>query len=116
MTTTIAQVLREAARLVREVGWTQKAAARLADSRHTGVNDPGAVCFCAWGAICRAAGSDGESTIHDADKLAWAASHVVEAQVDAREITAWNDHEDRTQAEVEAALLRAADAAEGQQP
>ncbi len=53
---TTVDVLVEARRLIAQPnGWTQKASARDADNEWVGATSKDAVCFCAMGAITRAA-------------------------------------------------------------
>lgn len=47
-------VLREARRLIAEVGWTQWAFARDVDSIEVSPKNPKACCFCLFGAVIRA--------------------------------------------------------------
>lgn len=94
----VAQVLRDAAAIV-ERGWCQ---------RRFGV---GTDCACASEAIRRAAhGAEFSYVVHVMNIPAWKffSSHIGEPFV-----SEWNDSPQRTQAEVVAKLLEAADLAEG---
>lgn len=94
----IADILNAAADLIEPEGaWTQDAAARSAKGWVIVPNTKGAVCWCVWGAIQRAGN---ERRVADEAFLFFATT--TPAPID------WNDAEGRTQAEVVAALRKAA--------
>lgn len=98
---TIGDVLDKAADLIEPEGaWTQEAYGRDANGLECQVVEE-AVCFCAMGAIYKAAGKIGEFE-HDADLIAPLALLLDEG------IDDWNDAPGRTQAEVVAKLREAA--------
>lgn len=102
------QILDAAADLIEPEGrWTQGAFARTAKGRPIGLRDGAAACWCAVGAIERVVGG----AIFTADRAFAFAQRSLQS--------AWapfNDAPNRTQAEVVAALRKAADLArsEGQ--
>ena len=101
---TPAEVLRKAADLIRPPGcWTQGVRARNAEGEPVIIDDPKAVSFCFVTAILK----QGDLMI------SLTAMHCVEKVVGELD-TIWNDHPDRTQAEVVAALRMAADEWEAQ--
>jgi hypothetical protein len=103
---TTAQILRDAAALV-EKGWTQGCAAREIDGVFTGFSSGKASCWCVSGAIARA--------IYDLGGDVGSRSSVYPylwTAIGTKFQAGWNDSPDRTQAEVVAALLRAAELAE----
>jgi hypothetical protein len=94
----VADVLRRAAERVRH-GWCQGSATRTdADGR--------TVAWCAWGAIYHSCAWKSSATAYNA------ARELFITRLEGREIGEWNDAPERTQGEVVAALLAAADAAE----
>lgn len=106
MTKTISEILFAAADLIAKPGaWTQGAFARTSNGTQVGSTHPEAVCWCAAGAINRAA-FDANSRVNDA--------HIVfEGVVGGFEFT-WNDSFFRKQAEVVAKLREAAEKAREQ--
>jgi hypothetical protein len=108
---TVAEVLRKAADLIEPEGkWTRRAFSRNAN----GVAEDGCdrwsanpVCFCALGAIAQAAGMESPDGV-------WItpAARALEALISPDlSVAGWNDAPERTQAEVVAALRKAADLA-----
>lgn len=100
MTTTL-ETLRAARELIAKPGgWTQEFFARNASGERTNKFGPDAVCFCAYGAIDRAAGH----SFSEADR------RFMEALFDATgrdDVADWNDAPGRTQAEVVALFDKA---------
>lgn len=97
------EVLLKAAALV-ERGWTQDAGARSAKGNHVRSTGRAAVCWCAEGAIQKAAfGGDGYAYHFAKGALLRALPKR------ALSIPDWNDAPGRTQAEVVAALKAAAE-------
>lgn len=105
MTVSEIEVLREARRLIAEVGWTQGTFARNAGGADVSPRSPQATCFCAAGAIIRA--NDGCDMGFSSPGIS-----AVEHVIDERWIDAWNDREERTRDEVLAAFDRAIQLAE----
>ncbi len=99
MANDVAETLDKARALI-EKGWTQGASARGKSKRQVELNSPSAVCFCASGAINRAAPRFGG--------VYAAASEALKRAIGQRFIVAWNDAEGRTQAEVIQAFKEAA--------
>lgn len=108
------EVLSKAADLIEPEGaWTQGAQARNKRGQRVADSAKNAVCFCASGAIWRAArkagvaglSSSGGSIINDAHV---ALSTVINGRSLSARIPDWNDAPERTQAEVVAALRQAA--------
>lgn len=97
--TETAKVLRQAAELVGR-GWCQQASATDVQGFPVMVTDPRAVRWCADGAIL-ATGASGH---------AW--SVLMRVLGSRYTVTEWNDAPERTQQEVIAALLRAAEIAD----
>lgn len=115
MSMTPAQLLRGAADLLEAEGaWTRGEYARNAQGYP--VVPEGGVCWCAFGALIHVRHANGlpcvgyVSTFHDLpealalEEVLWPSYH---------DIAYWNDHPDRTQAEVVAALREAADRLDG---
>ena len=99
-----AEVLRKAADLIEPPSaWTQGAFARTKGGAIIGPYEQNARCWCAHGAIKRVSEHEG------GELAAWSARTEL-----VRSIPAWNDHPERTQAEVVTALRQAADLAEAQ--
>ena len=102
---TVSDILNAAADLIEPEGcWTQGAYARAAGGHVTPHRENTAVCFCAAGAIYRA--TDAEIGMSPP-----AIAAAFEAALDAmgvRRISEFNDAPGRTQAEVVAALRKAA--------
>ena len=103
---TTAELLYEARAVIdTEDKWTQGALARNAGGQElVSVLSPGAVCYCAGGAIAVAFGErypDGSSPV-------WLALEAVISGV----IPTWNDKPERTHAEVLAAFDKAIEVAE----
>jgi hypothetical protein len=95
---TAKEVFQDAAALV-EDGWTQGHMARDADGDMADALGDRATCWCALGALYRAVGDDGDLFRNVSVTLARQIGTAVPI---------WNDAPDRTQAEVIAALRRAA--------
>lgn len=93
------EVLIEAARLLRDVGWTQGRLARDCNGDDVDPMAPGATCYCMMGAIERAAGGPGFNTA--------VAIHQLIMKVG--DITHYNDANSRTKEECIAKLLEAAE-------
>ena len=110
----VATVLNAAADLIEPEGaWTQGEQARNRRGQRVADSAPNAVCFCASGAIWKAAqrlkvrslsGQNG-FIINEAHV---ALSRTVNAPNHAMSVPDWNDAPERTQAEVVAALRQAA--------
>lgn len=100
------EILAKAADLIEPEGaWTQGALARTANDNVIGPLCDPAVCWCANGSLLRSGASD--FVFQTAEyRFMQAATGVGEGF-----ISDWNDAPDRTQAEVVAALRRAADLA-----
>jgi DnaJ-domain-containing protein 1 len=97
---TVADILRKAADLIEPEGaWTQGAFGRTPNGVGTSSADSDAVCWCVAGAINKAA--------RDLDVLAVPAHRLFERVIGGYNFT-WNDHHQRTQAEVVAKLREAA--------
>lgn len=94
------EVLTEAARLLRDVGWTQSVLARDANGAPTYIGDEGATCFCMIGALGLAGSNTGEYQAA-VDRL----SHLVGRG----KIADFNDTWGRTKEECIAKLLEAAE-------
>jgi hypothetical protein len=101
--------LKEARRLVAEVGWTRGMAARDANGDCVAATDDEAVCFCAIGALVRATDSVTNNRFVIARK---AVSDVI--PVSAATIVQYNDHV-ATREDVIALFDRAIAAAESEQ-
>lgn len=102
----VSEVLSKAADLLEKPGaWTQGASSRNAsgDPDDDNVIRRDAVCWCAYGAILKAAG---ETLIIGSPRAA-AAAEIIDGIVVA-DVTQWNDDPNRTQAEVVEALRQAA--------
>lgn len=100
---TVADILRAArAKIDTPEKWTHTVLARRADGKKTGARDPSAVYFCMSGAVI----SGGNEAID------WRAFDFLTRAIDGATIPAWNDHPDRTHAEVLAAFDRAITLAE----
>lgn len=108
-----AQILRAAAEIV-ERGWTQGEFARDEGYRATGHESADAVCWCATGAIRRAAGDTDRRVVYVAQS-ALADAAVGPAPDDdferdaAADVENWNDEARRTADDVAEAMRRAAD-------
>jgi hypothetical protein len=102
-----ATILREAARLIRERGWTQRRNAATASGEAADPPYTDAVCFCAEGAIVRAK-MDAAPRLgprrFDAHDAAMDAMRVA---IGARVVHRWNDTDGRTREEVLDAFERA---------
>ncbi len=110
MTLTVSDVLEKAAELIEPEGrWTQNAFARDRSGQTVSWGDPMAVCWCARGAIARAA--DGQDTMRAYRVLRSILPEVSRRSVDP--VANWQDAHDRQQSEVVAALRAAAEAARG---
>lgn len=114
-------LLRNAAALV-ELGWTQNVAARDAQQKKVSSIDERAVCWCARGALSRAAASLRESgaTKRRFEEFG-AESRAVRALREqlfdhgaALDIVSWNDDTQRTQSEIAGTLRKTADAVEAE--
>lgn len=105
--------LREAARLIVEVGWTRCALARNSSGRHALPMSSKACCYCAIGAICRAFGVDLSSEAPRAALACVAAQLYSSATPDGQSayhmITDWNDHPLTCAEDVHRVLLVAAE-------
>jgi len=102
---TVAEILERAADLIEPEGaWTQHASARDWRGAWVGVNDPGAVCFCAIGAIHRATSKENEVR-----EAVLSLGKVIRSH----SIQNYNDAYSRTQDEVVAKLREAAAKARG---
>lgn len=100
-----AEVLRKAADLIEPEGaWTQGHGARDEDGAPITSSSEAAVCWCAFGAIWHA---QGRMIIGETPAEAALGKVIGGARIDD-----WNDAPGRTQAEVVAALRKAADLAE----
>lgn len=98
----VAHVLNAAAKTIARPGrWTQGASARDRTGKEVLSRSPKAVCWCALGAIGRAASSLGQSP--------YVSVREFEAFIES-EVSDWNDALGRTQAEVVQALRDAAKA------
>ena len=95
------RILREAVRLIRRQGWTQKHGAVLADGSKCSPSNPDAARFSINGAIMRAQADLGLDWTH-----ALAAGAVVRETVDMDPL-AFNETRGRAQAEILDALYRA---------
>lgn len=93
------EVLTEAARLLRDVGWTQAFLAEDCYGRGVHPMDPGAACYCMIGAIQRAACGDLLDYGHAMHQLAREVGSIAD----------YNGHEARTKEECIANLLEAAE-------
>lgn len=111
----IADVLERAADLIEPEGaWTTRAYARTARGHEIGPEYPGATCFCAMGAIRRAAHNDHVLT-HGALRLVGTGlppgrdfyAHTGGSAY-AAAVAQWNDAPGRTQTEVVQALRKTA--------
>lgn len=110
---TTADVLREAARLIEEGGWTQGALARTLRGLSVEPGSGQAVAWCAAGALLRASVAMASGPYRDeyARRLYRDAMEQLDAVVGQRGgAVAWNDAPGRTREEVVAALLMAAEA------
>lgn len=116
MTAPAADGLREARRLLAEVGWTQHESARNAAGRVVYFNDPSVTCFCISGAMAKSSG------MH----MAWNEFEgwdllrrvLIKNPVGPFDPIDWNDAPGRTKAEVLDLFDRAialAEAAPGQE-
>ncbi len=95
---------RAADRLEQPGAWTQNAFARTSDDKRVFPYSSNAVCWCARGVVAKELQhSDEWETPHAYDYLRRAAG--------ALSIATWNDAPERTQAEVVAALRKAAEMA-----
>jgi hypothetical protein len=104
---TVPAVLRAAADLIEPEGrWTQEVQARDASGEECGVLDDDAVCWCIYGALWHFG-----IPVYgpEADAVETPLIQVIGAD---QGIDQWNDVDGRTQAEVVAALRKAADLAE----
>jgi hypothetical protein len=106
----VADILERAADLIEPEGkWTQEAEARDEDGLELeDYSSPGAVCWCAGGAIWKAASELGFVRIHQVQRY-------FEERLGAY-APEWNDALGRTQAEVVAKLREVAALARGEQP
>lgn len=103
--TTVLQVLKKARKLIETKGWTQVVEARDEDGNAIDYRDERAICFCALGALWRAA--DGFESDLAVDARATLASCV-----HTDHIIDWNDRKRRTKEDVLAAFDRAIKKAE----
>jgi hypothetical protein len=107
--TSVPAVLRAAADLIEPEGrWVQGFWATTKRGRAIGYEEANAACWCAVGALMRVS----RSAPLD---LWYPTRDALERVIDHQSIPGWNDAPDRTQAEVVAALRRAADLAEAEQ-
>ncbi len=99
-----AEVLREARKLV-ERGWTQDELALAPDGLPVSPESENAVCWCTYGALCRA--------YHQMPTIELAEAVVlVEVGAGTDDLIPWNDELGRTQAEVLDAFSKAIELAE----
>ena len=106
MTHPIAEVLRAAADLVEPEGaWTRGVYARGKDGQQVDPQSRRATCWCGVGAIIRAGGWD---SVFRAEKFLRVAARYRSQDA----LPHWQDRKGRTQADVVAALRKAADLAE----
>lgn len=103
---TAADVLRAAADLV-ENGWTQGQFACRADGTPVDWHRPDAARFCATAAMSRVVAHS-----HDKAHVYREAYAAILRHVDAQTVSAWNDDQATTQADVVAVLRAAADGAD----
>ena len=96
------EVLREAAKLIQEKGWTQRVYARDDLGRRVHPNDPDACQFCAAGAIGRVT-TDDSSRVWDHP-----ATKALESSLSIS-IPKWNDSPLQHRGEVIAKMLEVAD-------
>lgn len=102
------ETLTKAADLLTPEGkWTQGAYARGKSGRSVHEHSPSAVCFCALGALWRVGDVGALWRVGDDD---WRAKGYLRRVIDTA-IAEWNDDPARTQAEVVAALRKAAELA-----
>ena len=93
------EILSKAADLIETVGaWTQLSYARTSENKPVFWDDAQASCFCVEGALAKIAGGRARSFV---------ARRYLQ-DITQRDIVFWNDHPKRTQAEVVAALRKAA--------
>jgi hypothetical protein len=109
------EILRDAASLISPMyGWTQRAGARDSDgmiirSRVVGEPYPGAICYCADGAMFASKGPGNQLA------YSYASGFLCRTLgINSGDITDWNDSVTRTQPEVVTALQKAADLAESE--
>lgn len=110
----VRDILNAAADLIEPEGaWTVEAEARNAAGQDIDVldlddseDDTNPVCWCAGGAIFKAANKLGNNR-----SLASSALRFLESSLGVASVPAWNDEPGRTQAEVVAALRKAAEEA-----
>lgn len=103
MTDHVPTVLRAAASLLEQPGkWTQGEAARNENGRYTPPRQPGAVCWCAAGAILCSSSGSGIDVAHAFKNWLFDDGYF-------GSIGSWNDAGDQTQENVVATLRRAAD-------
>lgn len=106
---TVSEVLDKAADLLTPEGaWIRGSYARFGNNHASRILHPRAKCFCVLGAVARAAGTEslGNPLVYDARQPLRQASGRFD-------LTIWNDDPKTTQAEVVAALRRAAQLARG---
>jgi len=113
------EVLAKAADLIEPEGrWIQGAYAKDAVGEEVYPPSGDAVCFCTYGALYMASGRPREMRDAEHGPAAYYLRRAIgrELQRYGRRLDKWNDRRDRTQAEVVAALRKAADLArsEGQ--
>lgn len=100
-------ILHRAADLIAGTGWTQRAATRDRKGDSIDFMSPKVTCFCAFGAILRAASEAGATTLLSKqidDRL----GRVLTKRGYDRSYINWNDDDGRTAAEVIALLREAA--------
>lgn len=103
------KVLRAAANLIEERGWTQGASAKSKTGRIVLVKSRSAACFCSSGAIERAArtGNEERSALLSLGATILA-SNVPKYIHRTLRVVAWNDEDGRTKAQVLEMIERAA--------
>lgn len=104
----VAEVLRAAASLV-ESGWCQKAMATDASGRPVPEDDDTASCFCALGAVIRAADYDSGVYMAALDRFC----EFIYAETGHFAVSRWNDTPGRTAEDVAARLRECAGQVEG---
>lgn len=109
---TPAAVLRAAADLIEPEGaWTQGVFARDATGKQTSALSAEATCWCTWGAVAHVCGRTRYSWSPEFRALLKVLRLPID---DPGRVALWNDATGRTQAEVVAALRKAADLAEAE--
>lgn len=105
---TVADVLSAAADLIAPEGaWTQRVLARHRNGNPIGPHTPNAACWCSIGALDRSSGSYCDYV---------SALRALQKAVGKEDVAAWNDHPERTQAQVVAAFRKAAELARAEAP